>query len=145
MRVDERGVGGHEHDVGIGDEVQPAACADAVDGDDRRKPDVVVEWRHPLQFVDPVRRRDPKSSVADPLEVHAHAEAAAGSGDHDRPSHGIGTDPGPDGGELGVHLVVERVQRVRTVERHHHDAVGLLELDLGHAVHPPSGLPAEGP
>ena len=42
VRVQEGGVGRRHHDVGVGDEVQPASGARAVDGGDHRLPDLVV-------------------------------------------------------------------------------------------------------
>ncbi len=45
VRIDERGVGDDDHDVGVGDEVQTAARAHAVDRGDHRFPHVVVPRR----------------------------------------------------------------------------------------------------
>ena len=73
------------HDVGVGDEVQAGAGAHAVDGNDRREPDVAVQRREAQFLVHVGLHRPRAATLGECLEIHAGAERAfTGAGDDDR-------------------------------------------------------------
>ena len=103
--IEELGVGGGDDDVGVGDPVEPAAGADAVDRGDDRLPHLLVPGR------------EVEVAVLDRLPVALHADAVAGDLGHvdagleGPPLAGVDDDPDrrvavellPGVGELVAH------------------------------------------
>ena len=110
-----RALGGRHHEVGGEGEADAGASGDPVDrrhhrlrhAADRLDEGVVLVGEHATEF--PLPRPA--------AEVGAGAEAAARTGDHDGANLGV-TSRGLDGGQqLAAHHRVQRVQRLRAVER----------------------------
>ena len=110
MRVDEPGVLGGHDDVGVDDEVQPAAGHGAVDRGHHGLPDAVVARRpEDLLLEGPVVRDGAAGARHDP-DVHAGAEVpVARPGDHDRADALVGAHVLPDRAQHRTHRGVEQL------------------------------------
>ena len=95
--IEEGGVGRGDHDVGVGDEVQPAAGADAVDrGDDRLRDPVVPGREAQLGPFGAARLLPQGVGVARQLDdVQAGLERRAGAGVDDHADRGVGVELPP--------------------------------------------------
>ena len=137
VRVEELRVGRGDHDVGVGDPVEAAAAADAVDRGDHRLPHLLVP------------RREVQIEVGDAVVVALHAlavggdlgdvdtglERAAVAGVHDDPHLGIVVELDPRIGELVAHQRVHRVELVGpVVDQPAHVAVAFDDQRLVAAV-----------
>src|SRR5205807_7167227 len=103
-------------DVGVGDEVQPAAGADTVDGGDHRLPDPAVDGGQAHLAVEVaalLRRRGCRRPLA---HVEPGAEPAAGPGDDDDDDLGVVVELLPGGRQLASHRTVDGVEALGPVE-----------------------------
>ena len=112
VRVEELRVGRRDHDVGVGDPVEAAAGADAVDRGDDRLPHVVVPRREvEVELLDRLAVALHALAVGRDLgHVDAGLERAALTRVHDHAHLGIGVERAPRDLELVAH---QRVHRVR--------------------------------
>src|SRR5215472_5194499 len=132
MAVAEAGVGGADADVGKQRYHQAGSHRDAVDSRDDRLltvGQVVDQVAHLAEH--PGHQVVIANLPLDHGKVAASGERAAGAGNHGDPRLLVSADVRPDGGELGVHLLVRGVQHVWPVERDEQDAVRLpFELQV---------------
>ena len=118
VRVGEGCVGGGQHDVRVGDEVQPAARAHPVHSRDHRN--VEAQLPRGEAEVEPLHRL-PVALHAQAVggqfdHVHAGLERGAAAGVDDHPDPRVAGQLGPGLAELGAHDAVHRVALGGAVE-----------------------------
>ena len=118
MRVEERRVARRDDDVGVGDEVEPAAGARPVDRRDDRLPDRVVPRGEPeLGPLRPAGLLAQRLGIAAELDdVEPGLERLPRAGVHDHADVGVGVELRPGPFQLVEHRGVHRVADVRSVE-----------------------------
>ena len=118
MRVEKRGVARGDHDVGVGDEVEPTAGDGAVDRRDHRLPDLELpRGEGELGVARAARLLAQRGGVTTQLgDVEAGLERLALPRVHDHPHRRIGVELVPRRLELVHHRVVHRVADLRPVE-----------------------------
>ena len=141
VRVEELGVRGGDDDVGVGDPVEPAAGAQAVDGRDDRLPDLLVPRREvEVELLDRPSVALHANTVARDLgHVDAGLEGAALARVHDHLHLGIAVELGPCHRELVAHTGRHRIELVGAVVDQPADRpapleLQALELRIRHAV-----------
>ena len=133
MRIHERRLRRGQDDVGVGDEVEAAAGADAVDRRDHRLPDLVVPRRESKLGVSrSARLLAQRLLVATELhDVHSGLERGPVARVHDHAYGRVTVQLAPYGLELAEHGRVHRVPGVGPVEdQPSHRAASLDEEGL---------------
>ena len=141
VRVEELRVRRGDHDVGVGDPVEPATRADPVDRRDHRLPHLVLPGRE-VQVELLHRLAVPPHALAvggDLVHINTGLERAPLTRVHDHPHVGIGIERAPRDLELVTHARVHRVELSgAVVEQPAHRAppfqLERLQLGIDHGV-----------
>ena len=115
VRIEKRRGLASDDDVGVGDPVQATTGADAIDRDDHRYFDTPPGKKGEL-VVEPVTQ--PRARPGEARHVGAGLKAAARAGDDHAAHTGVGAHASPELRELDAVGPRERVQLLRTIERH---------------------------
>ena len=118
VRVEDCGVLGRDHDVGVGHEVQSAAGADPVDRSDHRFGHAAVPGGHAQLGVAGLARAAPQRLLVPRQLGHVEAglERRSVPGGHDRRNVPVGLQLGPCRVEVEEHLRVDGVALLGPVE-----------------------------
>ncbi len=130
MRIGEPCLLAGDHDVGVGDVVEPTTRAHAVDGDDDGHLEPATGQERQL-VVDVVAERRP--FAVETAHVGTGAEALARAGEHDATDGTVLAHLGPEVAQLDPHGIVERVPLLGPIEGEGQHVLGAFdEVGVGH-------------